>query len=123
MRPVGLGWHPAISGPADRGSIEPTIGWKDKLVGDDAQFLGQVLQRHRRKTVGRPSGEIALTFFDQGGVPMAREHTRIREELLKHSWISSVRVVSETQPIIENVMWRSALACSVMMRLRGFSTT
>jgi hypothetical protein len=123
MRPVGLGWHPAISGPADRGSIEPTIGWEDKLVGDDAQFLGQVLQRRRRKTVGHTSGEIALTFFDQGGVPMAREHTKIREELLKHSWISSVRVLSEIQPIIENVMWRSALACSVVRWHRVSSAT
>ncbi len=68
-------------------------------------------------------GEIALAFLCQGSCSMTRKHAGIREELVKHSWISSSRVSSEIQSITESVMWRSVFANLDTMRLRDTSAT
>jgi hypothetical protein len=123
MLSVGLRLYPSFGRRADGLRIDCAMRWEFKSVSNDSQFLRQVLKRCRRKTDGRAMGEVALTFFNQGGFLMAREHPWIREELLKHSWISSASVSSEIQPIPEKVMWRSFFAYPVVMRLCDTSTT
>ena len=92
MLPVELRLHPPFSRHGDRRRIERAVGGECKSMGDDAQGLCQVPECSRRKTDGGTRGQVALAFFNQGGFSMTSEHTAIREELLKHSWISSPRV-------------------------------
>jgi hypothetical protein len=92
MLPVALRLHPPVSRDGDRCRIDRPISGEFKSMGDNAQGLCQVLERNRRETDGGTRGQVALTFFNQGGFSMTSEHPAIRKELLKHSWISSARV-------------------------------